>query len=232
VAAQRTPGTAYEGRQAAANDTRQVLAQHELNVELSILSSCNGRCRSIGLWCNLPWNRARLMVATAESATSVAWVRQSPYPHRAERAAGVRGHRLRARGWRGPSGGQWRRPSRREVGGDCFLYGASKSRSVGRRGAWGRAGQRQSAAGADRQPGCVAQAGHMETPLSRWESGVSVSIGAPGFEPGTSCSRSRRANRAALRPVLRAGARLRLLYSCTATMHRAATSCAQEDSNL
>ena len=26
-------------------------------------------------------------------------------------------------------------------------------------------------------------------------------IGAPGFEPGTSCSRSRRANRAALRPV-------------------------------
>src|SRR3954447_10970501 len=27
-------------------------------------------------------------------------------------------------------------------------------------------------------------------------------IGAPGFEPGTSCSRSRRANRAALRPVV------------------------------
>src|SRR5687767_4343228 len=34
----------------------------------------------------------------------------------------------------------------------------------------------------------------------------SGSIGAPGFEPGTSCSRSRRANRAALRPVIRAGA--------------------------
>ena len=28
-----------------------------------------------------------------------------------------------------------------------------------------------------------------------------LQIGAPGFEPGTSCSRSRRANRAALRPV-------------------------------
>ena len=28
-----------------------------------------------------------------------------------------------------------------------------------------------------------------------------LSIGAPGFEPGTSCSRSRRANRAALRPA-------------------------------
>jgi hypothetical protein len=30
---------------------------------------------------------------------------------------------------------------------------------------------------------------------------VSYIIGAPGFEPGTSCSRSRRANRAALRPA-------------------------------
>lgn len=28
------------------------------------------------------------------------------------------------------------------------------------------------------------------------------SIGAPGFEPGTSCSRSMRANRTALRPVI------------------------------
>jgi hypothetical protein len=38
-----------------------------------------------------------------------------------------------------------------------------------------------------------------KTPASKWMLG-SV-IGAPGFEPGTSCSRSRRANRAALRPV-------------------------------
>jgi hypothetical protein len=47
------------------------------------------------------------------------------------------------------------------------------------------------------------QAGYTKTPPSSAEAGFSgSSIGAPGFEPGTSCSRSRRANRAALRPVL------------------------------
>jgi hypothetical protein len=42
-------------------------------------------------------------------------------------------------------------------------------------------------------------------PVRRWDSALLVRIGARGFEPRTSCSRSRRANRAALRPVCRRG---------------------------
>src|SRR6478609_4185207 len=58
-----------------------------------------------------------------------------------------------------------------------------------------------------------------------------LKIGAPGFEPGTSCSRSRRANRAALRPVSENGQQSTdngSLCSVLCSLHL----CAQEDLNL
>ncbi len=42
--------------------------------------------------------------------------------------------------------------------------------------------------------------GRCSIQLSYWRLFCSCSVGAPGFEPGTSCSQSRRANRTALRP--------------------------------
>ena len=47
----------------------------------------------------------------------------------------------------------------------------------------------------------------------------SFSVGAPGFEPGTSCSQSKRANRAALRPDMSFGSPL----SCMSIMRRMKT---------